>query len=110
MHTPVTVKFVFLAGAAAANAGYGMGFMHSQSGIAFSSDHLLDAIPADTTAALLIAAVAAGAHRGPCSRGGARVFHACSTVSHPCSMVSHLQHFQDFWTANPLPFTLPLAR
>jgi hypothetical protein len=87
-----------------------MGFMHSQNGIAFSSDHLLDAIPADTTAALLIAAAAGGAHYGPSSSGGARVFHAASTTSHPCSMVQHLQHFKDFWSANPLPFTLPLAR
>lgn len=78
--------------------------------MAFSSDNILDLIPADTTAALLIAAAAAAAAHGPLPSGQARVYHATSAASHPRSIVDFLSLLRDFWVANPPPFCLPFTR
>lgn len=91
-------------------SGYGIGFFHAQSGIAFSSDNILDLIPVDTTAALVIAAASCAAANGPLANGKARVFHATSAASHPRGIVEHLSLLRDFWVANPPPFCLPFTR
>jgi hypothetical protein len=90
--------------------GYGIGFFHDQSGVAFSSDNILDLIPVDTTAALLIAAASSAAANGPLPSGKARVYHAASAASNPRSIVAHLSLLRDFWVANPPPFCLPFTR
>lgn len=90
--------------------GYGIGFFHDQSGVAFSSDNILDLIPVDTTAALLIAAASSAAANGPLPSNQARVYHAASADSHPRGIVAHLSLLRDFWVANPPPFCLPFTR
>lgn len=64
-------------------AAYCAGFFHSLDSFAIASDALIDVIPADVVADLIIAAGAAAAAHGPYAGDAARVYHACSAGSHP---------------------------
>jgi hypothetical protein len=87
-----------------------MGFFHDISSVAFASDAIVDVIPVDTTAYLVVAAAAAASVHGPYGHGHARVYHAASAASYPEGAPSFFKKLHDFWTANPPSFKLPLAR
>lgn len=94
-------------------AAYGMGCFHDLSMVAFASDAVIDLIPVDTTAALVVASAAAGlthATRASSDEGRARVYCAASAHSYPQSAPSLFERANKWWTLNPSPFKLPLAR
>jgi len=87
-----------------------MGLFHNISSVAFSSDAILDIIPVDTTAALVITAAAAAAAHGPYAGDAARVYHAASAASYPEGAPAFFKELNAFWSANPPPFKLPFAQ
>lgn len=92
-------------------AGYAAGFFHSISSMAYASDYLLDLIPCDTVAALVIAAAAAAAaEAGPSAPADAKIYHAASAHSHPLTVGYAVQEAAKFWTVNPPPMRLPFSR
>ena len=91
-------------------AAYGMGFFHNIGSVAFASDAILDIIPVDVTAALVLAAAAAAAAHGPYGTGRAHVYHAASAASYPEGAPSFFKKLHAFWSANPPPFKLPFTK
>lgn len=87
-----------------------MGFFHDINSVAFASDAIVDVIPVDTTAALVVAAAAGATAHGPYHGGRARVYHAASAASYPHRAPSFFKMLHDFWNANPPPFKLPFAK
>jgi hypothetical protein len=87
-----------------------MGFFNDIDSVAFASDAIVDIIPVDTTAYLVVAAAAAASAHGPYRHGHARVYHAASAASNPEGAPSFFKKLHDFWTANPPSFKLPFAR
>eukprot|EP00879_Flechtneria_rotunda_P002618 GHRR01002820.1.p1 GENE.GHRR01002820.1~~GHRR01002820.1.p1 ORF type:complete len:370 (+),score=99.23 GHRR01002820.1:161-1270(+) len=107
---PYPGYIVGLAGAAGFPMGYSLGFYHSINGVAFASDYILDLIPCDVVAALVItAAAAAVAETGPNASSSAKVYHAASAHSHPLMMSYSFSKMSEFWQANPPPLRLPFT-
>eukprot|EP00878_Enallax_costatus_P009179 GHUV01009596.1.p1 GENE.GHUV01009596.1~~GHUV01009596.1.p1 ORF type:complete len:597 (+),score=150.72 GHUV01009596.1:329-2119(+) len=96
------------AGAPGWMMGYAAGFFPTKSSMAFASDYILDIIPADVVAALVITAAAAAAEAGTSTT--AKVYHAASAVSHPLPVWYGTELMARFWSANSPPFRLPFAR
>lgn len=94
------------------HTGYGQGFLHGVSSVAFSSDTLLDIVPADTVAHLVISAGAAAAatYGSPCADRAAVIFHAAASQSNPLSIKQAFDIMAAFWKSNPPPQTLPATR
>eukprot|EP00775_Hariotina_reticulata_P007405 gene7405-7614_t len=95
--------------------GYAAGFFQGVNSIAYRSDYMMDLIPVDTVAALVIAggAYAAAAHSTPAAVTAARpttIFHAASAQSHPLTLRFVLETSAKFWSANPPPLVLPLTK
>lgn len=91
-------------------AAYGVGLFHDIGSVAFASDAILDLIPVDLTAALVIASAAAAAVHGPYAGNRARVYHSASAASYPEGAPSFFKNLNSFWSANPPPFKLPFAK
>lgn len=96
---------------AAGAAGYALGFFQGTAGVAYASDMIIDLIPCDTVAQMVIAAAAAAA----CSYGSAAadqaatIYHACSSESHPLPLPQAFDALHMFWTRNPACLCLPLT-
>ena len=91
------------------SAAYATGFFANMASFAFASDHLVDLIPCDTVAALVIAA-AARAYSAATAAAAAKVYHAASAVSHPLPVWYGTELMAKFWSANPPAFRLPFTR
>jgi hypothetical protein len=93
-------------------AGFGLGFLQGMSSVAYSSDTLLDIIPADTVAHLIISAGAAAAatYGSPCADRAAVIFHAAASESNPLPIKHAFDIMGAFWRANPPSVTLPATR
>lgn len=80
--------------------------------MAFSSDTILDIIPADTAAYLIISAGAAAAatYGSLCADRSSVIFHAAASESSPLAVRQAFEALSSFWKANPPPVTLPAAR
>jgi hypothetical protein len=91
--------------AAAGCAAYALGFFQGRTSLAYNSDTFLDLIPADTVAALVIAAAANAA-----SSPDVAIYHATSSGSHPLPIGYALDRMRRFWKKNPPPIKLPFTR
>lgn len=95
-------------------AAYAAGFFTSTSSFAFGSDHILDLIPCDTVAALVIAAAAAAVAEadsaGAAAPTAARVYHSASSESYPLTAAYAVNEMEPFWSANPPPLRLPVTK
>ena len=91
------------------SAAYATGFFANMASFAFASDHLVDLIPCDTVAALVIAA-AARAYSAATAAAAAKVYHAASAESYPLQ-ATHVVNdiLAPFWSAHPPPLRLPLT-
>lgn len=85
---------------------------HNIKGVAFASDTVIDLIPMDVVTSLVIAAAASGTSTAASGYPGgrARVYHAASAESHPVSITTIFEFIQHFYTTNPSPLRLPMAR
>ncbi|WIA32702.1 hypothetical protein OEZ86_005888 [Tetradesmus obliquus] len=104
-----------------AAASYAMGFCQGLGSMAYGSDQVLDLIPCDTVAALVICAAAAAAAAADTAAdtaqaaaagtsGATTVYHASSSASHPLPIADAFSYMAEYWTANPPPLCLPLTK
>lgn len=100
------------AGAGGYTMGYALGFFQGVRSVAYGSDTILDLIPADVVAALVITAGAAAAATSGHSSAdiAAVIFHAASAESNPLTIKRSFQEMGRFWRANPPPLCLPATR
>lgn len=100
------------AGAGGYTMGYALGFFQGLRSVAYPSDTILDLIPADVVAALVITAGAAAAaiYGSVAADRSAVIFHAASAESHPLTISHCFREMQRFWRANPPPLCLPATR
>lgn len=91
--------------------GYAAGFFSNVSSMAFASDYIMDLIPCDTVAALVIASAAAAAAEADSDMAGtaAKLYHAASAESYPLPVWYTVSQMAMFWSANPPPLRLPLT-
>lgn len=109
---PLGLNYVLPPCHAAAAAGYGWGFLQGARSVAHASDTILDVIPADTAASLIIAAGAAATatYSSPCADRAAVIFHAAASASNPLPIRQAFEVMGAFWRANPPPVALPATR
>lgn len=86
-------------------AAYALGFFQGRKSLAYNSDTFLDLIPADSVAALVIAAAADTA-----TSPTVAIYHATSSGSHPLLIGYALDRMRRFWKDNPPPIKLPFTR
>lgn len=99
---------------------YAMGFCQGLGSMVYGSDQVLDLIPCDTVAALVICAGAAAAAADTAAdtaqaaaagtSGATTVYHASSSASHPLPIADAFSYMAEYWTANPPPLCLPLTK
>eukprot|EP00878_Enallax_costatus_P007771 GHUV01008134.1.p1 GENE.GHUV01008134.1~~GHUV01008134.1.p1 ORF type:complete len:416 (+),score=108.71 GHUV01008134.1:316-1563(+) len=99
-------------GPAGYTMGYAVGFFPHITSVAYGSDYIMDLIPADVVAAIVLTAAAAGLVSS--SRGGGSkepaIYHAASAHSHPCHLKLVFDVISKFWYLNPPPLCLPATR
>lgn len=101
-----------------AAAAYALGFFQGSSSVAFGADHILDLIPGDTVASLVVtagaAAAAATAAGSTCvpgqQNGSTTIYHAASSGSYPLSVVPAFSYMHSYFKDNPAPLRLPFTR
>lgn len=96
--------------------GYAVGFFPHITSVAYGSDYIMDLIPADVVAAVLVTAAAAGlvsSSRSSSGIGGPQhvaIYHAASADSYPCPLKLVFDVISKFWQVNPPPLALPVTR
>lgn len=93
--------------------GYAVGFFAHITSVAYGSDYIMDLIPADVVAALVLTTAAAGLVDSSSGQVAARpvaIYHAASAQSHPCPLTLVFNIISKFWELNPPPLVLPATR
>eukprot|EP00878_Enallax_costatus_P001418 GHUV01001568.1.p1 GENE.GHUV01001568.1~~GHUV01001568.1.p1 ORF type:complete len:569 (+),score=137.92 GHUV01001568.1:356-2062(+) len=96
-------------GPAGYTMGYAAGFFSHITSVAYGSDYIMDLIPADVVAALVLAAAAAGLVSSSSGTPALAIYHAASAESHPCPLKLVFDIMGKFWEKNPPPLRLPLT-
>lgn len=101
-------------GPAGYTMGYAVGFFPHITSVAYGSDYIMDLIPADVVAAVVLAGAAAGvvssSKKGAGGLGAVAIYHAASAHSHTATLKLVFDIIGQFWAKNPPPFRLPGTR